>query len=279
MPYLSFDLDALNDLPDMERASGITEAQLALGLLRMWRYAWQRKTDRIEALHLGSFFGGNGTQVCDTLRAFGFVEPVGEGVFRVKGAERYLRITKARSDAGKTRTATAKRDNNGKLAAGDLLVTQPANAGDPASNSPANAGDATSNGLALTSSIEHRASNLKPPPPRAREASPYVPLIDRVSDTFRQARGANFKATFADEQAVSELLRKSDGNEDEIVRRFAIGLRRTRFPECHDLVGLAKYWNAYVKAEEPRATSPPRRHEPQTVAKDWANEKEGEVDL
>jgi hypothetical protein len=119
----------------------------------------------------------------------------------------------------------------------------------------------------------------KTPPPRAREASPYVPLIDRVSDTFRQARGANFKATFADEQAVSELLRKSDGNEDEIVRRFAIGLRRTRFPECHDLVGLAKYWNAYVKAEEPRATSPPRRHEPQTVAKDWANEKEGEVDL
>lgn len=85
---------------------------------------------------------------------------------------------------------------------------------------------------------------------------------DRIDATFQKERGANYAWTFDDERAVEPLLRKSDGSQEEIHRRWAVALRKTTFPQCNSVVDLNRHWNAYAKD---RATGPPSK--PKDIAK------------
>lgn len=187
MPYLSFDLDALETIPDVAHAAGVNAPEIAYGLLRLWRHAWRAKTEHVTEGHLSGFFPGDPHRIRSTLETFGFIESTKAGI-RVRGADRYLRINAARSEGGKKASGNLKR---GTLVpapqterAGGQPGVLPGSSSAQAGNQP---GTTPGSPPALTSSSEQRAANSEhpkeePPPP------PKVPLprmpADPLEDVF-----------------------------------------------------------------------------------------------
>lgn len=64
--------------------------------------------------------------------------------------------------------------------------------------------------------------------------------------TFRNVRGHDYRWQSADDMATRQL---PVTDVPEVTRRYAIGLRRSRFPICNGVADLAKHWNAYASAE------------------------------
>jgi hypothetical protein len=143
-PYLQVDLNALDKAHDCAQCAGIPVGSVVHGLLRLWRWAWSEKQDRLTPAHVRGFFGGDEHRVAEALEAFGFVELLADGAIRVRGAARYLRISEARSAGGHASKGNLKRGKVRPSAAGDQPETSRE--------------DAPGSTPALTSSIEHRAS-------------------------------------------------------------------------------------------------------------------------
>lgn len=148
MPHIEFDLDAKKRVPPAARLAGISEAAMGWGLPCLWELCWTLKTDEVNTDQLIGLFGGDGQQVGRALVAFGFAEDLGGGMWRVRGAARYLRITAARS-------AGAKKTNAKRW--GERHVSDP-----PATAPPSLA-------VALSPNTEHRKEEEGPPPPRRIE--------------------------------------------------------------------------------------------------------------
>lgn len=153
MPYLSFDLDALKMVPDAARSAGIAEAELGYGLVRLWSYCWTAKTDTVKAPHLAGFFGPS-EALAPALMAFGFLADDGAGGYRVRGADKYLRITRAQSEAGKNSTSNLRKGAGGG-AGEDLRVGPPSQPG-------TQPGPTSGSAPALTPNTEHRAPSTSP---------------------------------------------------------------------------------------------------------------------
>ncbi len=96
MPYIAFDLDAIGLVPKVARSGNVSEGVIAWGLVQLWEWCWREKASTVTEVHLRGFFG---CDVPDSLVAFGFVVPQEVG-FRVRGADRYLRLNEARSKGG-----------------------------------------------------------------------------------------------------------------------------------------------------------------------------------
>lgn len=134
MPHIQFELDAMELVPSVASAARITEEAVGWGLPKLWRHCWRRGDDTVSVVILPGFFAGADRElIAEVLVAFGFLESLGGGDYRVRGAERYLRISESQSAAGKARAAKAKRDSKGRLVsaniqppAGDRLDTPPA---------------------------------------------------------------------------------------------------------------------------------------------------------
>lgn len=175
MPYLAFDLDAMDKAPNVGRAAGIPEDAVLAGLARMWRHCWQEKTDQVDGLAVRGFFGSDATAALVTFR---FLESR-DGGFRVRGAERYLRISKGLSEGGKKSAGNLRRgilravtDPSFpaiEVAGGGLegsRETSPA----PPRLQPETSRDSSP---ALPPNIEHRALSIEhrpPPEPAVAEA-------------------------------------------------------------------------------------------------------------
>jgi hypothetical protein len=117
MSYIAFELDALNVAPDVANAAGIEEARVTHGLLRMWAWCFRAKVDRVSPLQVKGFFG---TDAVEALSVFGFLALDGDSL-RVRGAERYLRISEARRKGAaatnaKRRSSDAQRRHQGRSA-------------------------------------------------------------------------------------------------------------------------------------------------------------------
>lgn len=187
MSYLAFDLDALKMVPDCARSSGLSEAELGYGLVRLWSYCWTVKTDRVKPAHLGGFFGGpdRSALIC-ALIAFEFLEGDAEGNYRVRGADRYLRITDAQSRGGKRAKNNLRRGTSKpEVEPGTSPGCLPGVAGEQPEVSRESA-------PALTPNTEHRTPSseltaaaavaekvinelLEKPPPVVRSALPPAP--------------------------------------------------------------------------------------------------------
>jgi hypothetical protein len=148
MPYLAFDLDALNAAPNVARAAGITEDAAIAGLARMWAWCFREEADRVRSGHVAGFFGTmDGDRIGFALSTFGFLESDGES-WRVKGADRYLRLKEARREGGRRSISNLKR---GAKRPGSV----PATAGEQPEVTPGSV-------PALTPSTDHRAPILLP---------------------------------------------------------------------------------------------------------------------
>jgi len=153
--YIAFELDALNVVPSVAAAAGMRPSDVSHGLLMMWAWCFRESAERVTAVHVRGFFG---TDCCDALTAFGFLKPDSDG-FVVRGADRYRRVSEARSAGGKKASGNLKRGTQRPttqpgLEPGDFPGSLPAAAGDQPGNAPGSL-------PALTPSTEHRAPNTE----------------------------------------------------------------------------------------------------------------------
>lgn len=253
MPYLQVELDALKRCPDVARVTGLPDLVVTGGLVRMWAHCWECGSDVLRPIQLVALFGCRDKELlAEALEAFGFLEPV-DGGYRVKGAARYLRLDDGRSKGG-------------KAAAGNLIpgARQKARKAAEVSSAAAESQPRSSReeaekvsrlSSALTPSTEHRTPRITTTPPTpSQQTPPPLPLVERVAEVFLAERGAEYAVTFSDEKAGRALLAK--GSEDEVLRRWAIGLRM-RFPACNSLSDLLRNWNAYAAEPAQEGTRRP----------------------
>jgi hypothetical protein len=261
MPFIGFELDAKKKIGPAARVAGIAEEKLGWGLIDLWSWCWMEKRLYIDGILLEAFFGGDSVRVARALEAFGFLEAQ-DGQWRVKGAKKYLRISEARSEAGKTSSKGRSRNAKGQLLSQQATTRESAIASEATSKPPAIAGEPSSK-PPTTSQLytEHRTPNTdhqkeKEPPARANASGPVGELRDGIEAAFLEAKGAAYEWTTQDENA---LRSKTKYGTEEILRRWRIALARTRYPLCSSVVDLVKKWNDYAKADDVAGNGPPLR--------------------
>ena len=147
MSYLAVDLDALNVMPDVASAAGITTGAVAHGLLRLWAWCFREEVEVVSKVHLVGFFG---VDAGPALEAFGFLSKDGEA-WRVRGAQRYLRVKQAQREGGKKGRALS----SSKVG----QTTPPTSTPTSGSTSRSTSAPTSRSAQALTPSTEHRTPN------------------------------------------------------------------------------------------------------------------------
>lgn len=230
MSYIAFDLDALNRAPAVARASGIAEELVISGLVRMWAWCFREETDTVNALQVRGHFGAD---CADALVAFSFLE-ADAGTYRVRGAERYLRIKKAQR-------AGAKKTNQQRAVSVRSTDATPDGTPDDQAH-----GGATP--LHRAPSTEHRIKKMGP-------GGPHHETIEAFVGLFQSIRGVAYVfSKKADAPAMKAMLAHSPPH--EILRRAEIGLRNTRFPKVDTLAQLSSQWNSLAKSADAAAFDP-----------------------
>ena len=179
MNFIAVDLKVIEThAPALSRALGLDLPATVGALTLLWHRCWVAKTDRIGTLELRGFFAH--PEAAALMAAFGFLEPGGDSTWRVKGAERYLRITEQRRRAGAARAAGATR-SAGRFAGPDT------------SGAPADDQRTTSGEPALSPNTEHRTPiELQQPVEQARlvdvppTPEPPKTLEDKLTDAEYQ---------------------------------------------------------------------------------------------
>lgn len=265
MPYIAFDLDALSRVPDAARAAGLAEDALGYGLLRLWSWCFKEKTDKVGTPHLAGFFGGEGDRVPTALVAFGFLELIQGGGFRVKGAERYLRVSEARKAGGKAAKGNLipgphkkrpKIQRQPEGGAGGQPETQPERSRKEAGEYPeAQPETLSGSSPALTPSTEYLLLSSKEEP--AAEPPAWREAWDALSAVFHEITGRTYRVDRkADPPALKALL--ADGL-PEVLMRWRRGLENTkygRYPGVASVAQLRSKWNDLAVE---RSTAPPEK--------------------
>lgn len=136
MSYIQVELDALNKFPHVARAARLTVDVVGYGCLMMWSHCYRERVDTVTSDELAGFFGT--PDIGPALSTFGFLEPLERGLWRVKGAGRYTRLSQARSEAGKRGKAAqmagavaiaGQLPDSGRASAGQVLGKRRASAG------------------------------------------------------------------------------------------------------------------------------------------------------
>ncbi len=253
MSYIAFDLDALNAVPHVARASAIDEARITHGLVHLWAHCFRAKVDHITRIHLLGFFGAD---VADALEAFGFLEKDGTS-YRVKGASRYLRIATGRSEGGKKSAGNLIPGARQKKAAAESVERWSREPLSAASRLPLGSVSAPSRlALGLSPTTDDRRPTTECKEEEAPPVSSAAPVqVSFVPASPVGALGVALSTVFAEERDGATGPRSSPtaerallklGDDAEILRRWRIGLRRTGYPTCSGLADLVKHWDAYA---------------------------------
>lgn len=105
MPYLQVEFKAIDQTAIVAKATGKTSTEILGGLVETWHHCWSRKVTRVSTFRLRATFGNQDfDQVLEALQHTGFIEHMngceGEEEWRIRGADRYLRISENRAKAG-----------------------------------------------------------------------------------------------------------------------------------------------------------------------------------
>lgn len=100
MPYLQLEIDGKKRIPLVARAVGISPGEVLWGLVELWEFAWLAGSDNVTELALSGCIGPSEV-LRDALAAFGFIERLEDGTWRVRGTDRYSKTDEARSRGGK----------------------------------------------------------------------------------------------------------------------------------------------------------------------------------
>mgnify|MGYP000899331631 CR=1 FL=1 len=97
--FFALDLDAKKSVPKVARAAGVTPGDVCWGLFELWEHVWLTRDAVVTLSVLAGCVGAN-PALHEALVAFGFLEPVEGSRYRVRGAEKYLRISEGRRKGG-----------------------------------------------------------------------------------------------------------------------------------------------------------------------------------
>lgn len=224
--YIAFELDAMEQVPNVAAACALSEAQVGWGLAKLWRWCWREKVDRVSRLHLRGFFG---VDVGDALEAFGFVATDGEGL-RVRGAERYLRIAAGRSKGGQKAKGNLKRGKARPKPEGEPETKPgPSREAPPASLRLTPGSTANSEQRTASSEVE----SIAPKAPRE---------TDLLKTVFASTTGVAYHWQGEKDGVAFHRLRKEFSME-EILDRWRRGLRASGWQKVATVAQLASKWN------------------------------------
>ncbi len=262
MPYLQVDLDGKRKWPMVAAGCAISEAQTCKGFLDLWEHCWREKSAAVSLLRLECLFGmpGQGARCAEVLCEFGFLE-LEAGAFRVCGADKYLRITEARSAGGKKASANLKRGKSpgwSRKAAGEQPESTPGSR--PAltpiteHHSPSittSTGPAAADPVASMGSLpglEHLAApgrRAEDKPTRTKgEKAPdtrFQPLKEKLVAAIEGHTKTKYGWQGGDATAVKKLI--GFGADEEILRRLGNGLKATGYAHTSTISQLASKWN------------------------------------
>jgi len=277
MPYIQFELDAMEDAPSIAAAAGISEANAGWGLPKLWRRCWREKLDTVTAGVLAGLFGGEGERVAAALVEFGYLEPLRDGVYRVRGAKRYLRISAVRSEAGKKggkKTAKAgsglnnlrqNKPNTEAIASAapeagtrDALnaehrskiqqnepiteANSEAIASDAPKQEPSNTEALTANSEQRTAKEEASAGDKRPPRSRAPGDPRLKPLTDALVADYEAIRGEKYAHGGAkDTEALKRLLKVAPP--EQIRAKWGPALQASGWASASTFAQLWSKWN------------------------------------
>lgn len=259
MSYIAFDLDAFDAAESAARHAGASADAMMAGLLRLWRFCWRQRTDVVTPDQLRGVFG---IDVGPALVAFGFVAQVGTS-YRVKGADRYLRIQEGRSKGGKKAAGNLKRGKSpGKAPAAPRLVPGlvPAEAGEQPRLTP---------GLSANSEQRTASSEL------TAGARPHE--WTAVVDVFAAAGLGKYNVERSTDPPAFKALLTQFGM-PEILTRWRRGLENAkadRFPRVTSIAELRQHWNR-LAVDSTKAAGPPSGAAT-AKATDWSDYKPGDT--
>lgn len=266
-PYIAVDIDAINGAPLVARAGGLPDEDAALaGLNRLWLYCFRGATDQVSSMELAGLFrgAGDGERVAAALAAFGFLVPR-DGGWRVKGADRYLRLKEARRKGGLAAAGNLKR---GTKSAGETAGA--AAGGQPESQPESQPGTSRGSVPALTPNTEHRTpvQNLSP-----REAAGDVgELKAGVEAAFLGATGKPLEWGPPNGPAERAFRILAARPHADVLERWRRGLA-PGFPTVATLPELAqdRWWNQLALPKQQARAGPPTRGRASNADKDWDN--------
>jgi hypothetical protein len=238
--YIAFDLDALNVCPQVGAACGLSAAEASHGLLQLWAWCFRTESDVAADVHLRGFFQGR--DAGPALEAFGFLAR-DDGSWRVRGAERYLRIKTAQRAAGR-RTQNLKRGR--KRAGGTPKV-------DPEVHPESTSGS----GPALTPTTDDRAPNTESTAGAGKQNAPAGARPSDwiwVTQDFEAAGLGKYQVDRdKDPPAFKALL--AHASLEEVRTRWRRGLenaKANRYPRVTSLAELRQHWNRLAVGESTR---------------------------
>lgn len=220
MPYLQVDLDAKKRFPAVARAAGVDVGTVAWGLMELWEYVWSTKKDTVGEMVLSGCFGAS-QRIIDALVVYDFLERTDDG-FRVRGAERYLRVSTAseRGRLGGQKTAeSGKSKTNLRQFASDVS-TEATEATTEATPKQTPKQD-RSNTEALTPITNHQSPikettlsvvSEKQPDPGERVFEHWRQVMHKNARTaYDKARQNKVNARLSDGYTVEDLILAVDG--------------------------------------------------------------------
>lgn len=173
MSYITVELDALNQIPHVATAAGIRPCEVTHGLNFLWAHCFRQKLETVTSVHLVGFFGSDDAdRVGRALAAFGFLEKLEGGMWRVRGSGKYLRVREGRVEAGKKGRAKQLQDSHASHSAGSPRAK-------PGSQEPTGARADSGQNRALESPPEpepKRALKSPPEPGQKRALSPNTEI-------------------------------------------------------------------------------------------------------
>jgi hypothetical protein len=275
MPYVQVDLDAKKKFPLVARGLGVSVADVALGFLDLWEPCFAQ-VETVTLLQLECMFGAKGDRVAAVLADFGFLENRTDGVFRIRGANRYRTISDRQAEAGRARARSGLRNPAGQLIASkssrepaEQPAEQPAGwtsqpALDPRSEirdpipnksfagtkTPASQDDQQGDLLGVVSKPDAKSKSAKRKDPNPR----HTPLKLRLVAAFREKRGGELAWDGGEAKALDTLIGR-EISDDEICRRFALMLETPGYYGSSSVSGLSKpdRWNHFA------GTGPPKK--------------------
>lgn len=181
--YIALELKVIEVLaPQAARASAVHEDRVIAGLVRLYHRCWSLKGDRVTRLQLAGLFGGEGLDdLVTALVEVGLLE-AGTAEWRVRGADRYLRLHEARSKGGKAAAGNLKRGSKrSEGQPGGQPETQPEH---PPGTAPAaprlEPGSSPGSFPALAPSTEHRTPIEKTV--RTARFERKLPIVESTDD-------------------------------------------------------------------------------------------------
>jgi hypothetical protein len=108
---ISVDLKVIEThAPSVARAAGVSEDRVLAGLVRLWHRCWSVARESLTRGEIAGAFGPESLDALIDALSIDFIEKQGDGSFRVRGADQYLRIKEGRrKGAEKTNRALAER--------------------------------------------------------------------------------------------------------------------------------------------------------------------------